>query len=66
MDTENEAKKIGGNEQVYISLDGPDGVVIQTTMATYECYYKLQGYRLIGKAVKLPRFEKMGGVAVYA
>ena len=60
-------QKIDKDEQVYISLDGPDGVVIQTTMATYESFYKPQGYRLIGKAVKLPSFEKMGGgVAVYA
>ena len=67
VDTENEAKKIGGNEQVYISLDGPDGVVIQTTMATYGDYYRPLGYRLIGKVVKLPCFEKIGGgVAAYA
>lgn len=43
------------NEQVYICLDGIDGVVIQTTRATFESYYRPLGYRLLGIAMpKLP------------
>lgn len=39
------------NEQVYISLDDHDGVVIQTTRATFESYYRPLGYRLLGRAI---------------
>ena len=41
------------NEQVFISLDGPEGVVIQTSRATYESYYRLLGYKLLGPAAPL-------------
>ena len=28
------------NEQVFISMDGPDGLIIQTSRATWESYYR--------------------------
>lgn len=40
--------------QVYICFDGPDGLVIQTNIGTYNRYYKLLGWQLIGRATPLP------------
>ena len=41
------------NEQVFISMDGPEGLVIQTSRATWESYYRLLGYQLLGPAAAL-------------
>lgn len=45
-------------EQVYICFDGPEGLVIQTTMGSYQDYYRLLGWELLGQAGRLPGFEK--------
>lgn len=39
--------------QVYICFDGPDGLVIQTSIETYNSYYKLLGWELMGRATPL-------------
>jgi len=41
------------NEQVFFSMDGPDGVVLQTSKAMYESYYRLLGYKQLGPAAPL-------------
>ena len=41
-------------KQVYIYFDGPDGLVIQTGINTYEHYYKPLGWELMGPASALP------------
>ena len=51
---ENEAgEMLKKNEQVFISMDGPDGLIIQTSRATWESYYRLLGYELLGPAASL-------------
>ena len=47
-----------GDQQVFVGLDGPEGIVIQTTRATYESYYRRIWYELLGEAKELPMFQK--------
>ncbi len=46
------------DRQVYISLDDNNGQVIQTDIATYYSYYKLLGWKLLGRASQLPGISK--------
>lgn len=46
-------KDNGENEQVFICFDGPDGLVIQTTRTTFESFYRLLGWELLGPAKAL-------------
>uniref|UniRef100_A0A6M3KKJ0 Uncharacterized protein n=1 Tax=viral metagenome TaxID=1070528 RepID=A0A6M3KKJ0_9ZZZZ len=46
--------KLKSQQQVYICFDGPDGLVIQTSFATYLNYYRFLGWELLGEAVELP------------
>jgi hypothetical protein len=58
---------VGDSEiQVYVGLDGPEGVVIQTNLATYKSYYRLLGYEMLGYAVNLPGFEAVNHRSVGA
>ena len=41
-------------KQVYICMNGPENQVIQTTIETYNTYYKLLGWELMGGATPLP------------
>jgi len=45
--------------QIYCCFDGPDGLVIQTDIATYESYYQRLGWELLGRATPLPCFDHM-------
>ena len=48
-------KKDESKQQIYIALGGDkDGIVIQTTYATFMAYFRLLGYELIGSAKELP------------
>lgn len=40
-------------QQVYICFDGPGGLVIQTSIETYNSYYKLLGWELMGRATPM-------------
>lgn len=48
-----EQRFIVGDEDVFISFDGENGLVIQTKMATYRSYYSLLGWELLGPACQL-------------
>ena len=47
-------KKYELDQQVYVGLDGVDGIVIQTSYGSYMNYYRLLGYELLGPAKELP------------
>lgn len=40
--------------QCYICFDGPDGLIIQTSMESFLSYYKWLGWELLGRAAPLP------------
>ena len=52
--------------QVYICFDGPDGLVIQTSIETYQSYYRRLGWELLGQAEPLPGFAQRHGEPVAA
>ena len=43
--------------QVYTCFDGRGGLVIQTDIATYQSYYKVLGWELMGRAQPLPGIQ---------
>jgi len=43
--------------QVYACFDGPDGLIIQTSISTYNNYYKRLGWVLMGRAQPLTGFK---------
>ena len=53
-------------EQVYICFDGEDGLVIQTDIRTFDSYYRLLGWELLGVANPLPGFRQRQGGPVAA
>ena len=53
-------------DQVYICFDGTDGLVIQTDRRSFERYYQLLGWELLGQAEPLPLFRQRQGVPVAA
>lgn len=48
------------DDQVYICFNGPDGQVMQTSRSTYERYYRLLGWKLLGPAAPLPLYDDWG------
>ena len=49
-------------DQVFIRFDGPGGLVIQTSMRTYEDFYAKLGWELLGPAATLPLYDDWGVV----
>ena len=49
--------KIDTNTQVIISIDGMSGQLLQTTLGTYQGYYRHLGWKLEGRAIQINGLE---------
>ena len=47
---------------VIISIDGMNGQLLQTTLGTYQAYYRHIGWKLEGRQVQLPTLETVNPV----
>ena len=48
---------VDGEVQVIISINGVDGQLLQTTLATYKAYYNRLGWHLEGRAIQILGLE---------